>query len=176
MKSSESFFRHSSVLLLLLVLATPIIQGCGGTLPSTLQSENLENMDAEAAYQLGMKYGIGGDGLERDDAKAFDLIRKAAQKGHLKATYALGWIYLDGRGTPAEPVSAAGFFTAAAEQGDADSQYMLFVLYSQGRGVEKDTNVAFQWLNKAIANGHPEAKRTFGSMFRSTPMETPEKK
>ena len=168
-----SGFDRTFVLLWLPVLATLGIQGCGSPVVSdkvstTIQDERVDPklIDPETAYRQGMRYGLGSDGIGRDETEAFRWLRQAAQQGHIKATYALAWLYLDGRGTPADPAEAARLFTTAAQRGDAESQYMLSLLHAQGRGVAKDSVTSLQWLQKAAASGHPEAKRILDNLFR----------
>jgi TPR repeat protein len=48
--------------------------------------------DADAQYQLGLKYARG-TGVTRDDALAARLFRKAAEQGHAEAQAALGFAY-----------------------------------------------------------------------------------
>ncbi len=178
-----SGFDRTFVLLLLPVLATLGIQGCGSPVVSdkvstTIQDERVapKLIDPETAYRQGMRYGLGSDGIGRDETEAFRWLRQAAQQGHIKATYALAWLYLDGRGTPADPAEAVRLFTTAAQRGDAESQYMLSVLYAQGRGVAKNSVTSMQWLQKAAASGHPEAKRILGSLFQPPGTGPDEKK
>lgn len=164
-------------------MATSGIQGCSSLAVSdeastTIQDQRIdpEPVDPETSYRQGTQYGLGSDGIGRDEAKAFHWLRQAAQQGHLKATYALAWLYLDGRGTPADPAEAARLFTTAARRGDAESQYMLALLYAQGRGVAKDSATSMQWLQKAAGSGHPEATRVLRSLFQSPTAEPREQK
>ncbi len=179
----HSCLNRTLVLLLLPVLATLGVPGCGSAAVSdkastTVQQEHIDpkHQDPETAYRQGMRYGLGSDSVARDDAKAFHWLRQAAQQGHLKATYALAWLYLDGRGTAADPAEAARLFAAAAQRGDAESQYMLALLYAQGRGVAKDSVASVQWLQKAADNGHQEATRILRNLFQSPPAGPDEKK
>lgn len=179
----HSCFNRTLVLLLLPVLATPGIQGCGSPVVSgkgsaTIQDEYIDPgpIDPETDYRQGMRYGLGSDGIGRDETKAFHRLSRAARQGHIKATYALAWLYLDGRGTPADPAEAATLFTTAARRGDAESQYMLSLLYAQGRGVAKDSSISMQWLQKAARSGHQEAKRVLSSLFQPPTTDPREKK
>ena len=54
----------------------------------------------EAIYQLASLYRVGR-GVTQDDKQAFTWMRSAAEKGHLKAQYNVGKMYLAGRGTAA---------------------------------------------------------------------------
>lgn len=146
-------------------------QGCSSQ--SRAIPPTADQLDPETLYQQGMNYGLARDGKERDDEKAFLLLRRAAQRGHLQATYALAWVYLDGRGTPPNPEQAARLFTEAAQKEHADSQYMLSVLYVQGRGLPKDSAASIHWLQKAAANGHKEAQNILDKLSFSPQSITP---
>ena len=64
--------------------------------------------DAEAAYQLGVRYEIG-DGVRRDGLRAVANFRKAADKGHREACRKLADIYESGKGVSKNPVLAAKY-------------------------------------------------------------------
>lgn len=58
---------------------------------------NAEEGDAEAQYQLGLRY-LEGDGLKKSEKAAAELFRKAMEQGHLDAQRKLSWCHLYGRG------------------------------------------------------------------------------
>lgn len=146
-----------------LVLLTSIaFQGCSSPTRIINDQSSTLTINPETIYQQGMKYSLGKN---RDDAKAFLFLRRAAQQGHLQATYALAWIYLDGRGTPPNPEQAAKLFTSAAKKGNANSQYMLSTLYAQGRGLPRDGAASIYWLQQAAQNGQQEAKKSLGNIL-----------
>lgn len=59
--------------------------------------QNAEQGDAEAQYQLGLRY-LEGDGLKKNEKAAAELFRKAMEQGHLDAQRKLSWCHLYGRG------------------------------------------------------------------------------
>ena len=71
------------------------------TTPKDLELEflirNAEEGDAEAQYQLGLRY-LEGDGLKKNEKAAAELFRKAMEQGHLDAQRKLSWCHLYGRG------------------------------------------------------------------------------
>jgi hypothetical protein len=75
-------------------------------------------MEEAARYQHG-------EGVDRDYARAYRLYCIAALQGDAEAAYQLGWMYLNGRGMPADDALAAGWFQLAAERGDPQSQRIL---------------------------------------------------
>ena len=75
---------------------------------------------AEAANYLGYLYYWGtkeGAGLAKDEAKAFDYVRRAAEKGHPFALVNLGICYESGIGTPKNYPLAAKIFWQAYTRG-----------------------------------------------------------
>ena len=59
--------------------------------------QNAEQGDAEAQYQLGLRY-LEGDGLKKNEKTAAELFKKAMEQGHLDAQRKLAWCHLYGRG------------------------------------------------------------------------------
>jgi hypothetical protein len=92
-----------------------------------------------------------------DHFAALPLFRLAAEQGNAEAQYALGLIYINGRGTPTDFIEAAHWFRRGAEQGDMDSLYMLGCCYDEGWGVQKNDVQAYAWLSLAAALGYERA-------------------
>ena len=61
--------------------------------------------NAVAAYQRG------------DYAEAVKWYRKAAEQGHARAQYSLGFMYYNGRGVPQDYAEAMKWYRKAADQG-----------------------------------------------------------
>ena len=65
---------------------------------------------------------------------------------------------LELRGVEAvDAAEAAKWYAKAAEAGNADGQVQLAKLYLNGNGVDEDPDKARGWLDKAIAQGNPDA-------------------
>lgn len=122
-----------------------------------------------------------GDGLERNDAKAFSYYQQIADEHAditplspvaqyvAEAFVALGQYWLDGvpsmRMSP-DPTRAAGLFRHAASYfGDAEAQYRLGRLYLTGDGVDKNTSLAANWLAAAAKKQHAAAQATLGQLL-----------
>jgi soluble lytic murein transglycosylase-like protein len=65
------------------------------------------------------------EGVARDYAHALELYCSAARQGHADATYAIAWMYLNGRGVPHDDRVAAGWLKLAAERGNIYAPQML---------------------------------------------------
>src|SRR5438270_12416857 len=77
---------------------------------------------------------------------------RAAERGHAKAQFALGYLYYNGQGVPQDYPEAAQWYRRAAEQGHPEAQGALGALYAQGHGVPQDAVQAHVWVNLAAAH------------------------
>ncbi|MFG1223037.1 tetratricopeptide repeat protein [Xanthobacter wiegelii] len=135
---------------------------------------------AMAQWKLGRIY-MDGDGVKRDDAKAFEYFQKIASShaedypGTAQSRFvanafvALGSYYLVGipsAGVRRDPSRARDMFSYAASYfGDADGQYQLGKLYLEGVGGPRDARNAGRWLTLASQKGQYEAQATLGVLL-----------
>lgn len=117
----------------------------------------------DSCYVLGIMY-YKGEGVTADKAEAVKWLRKAAEKGNVRAQYNLGMMYDKGDGVPKNLKEAAGWYRKAAEKGHVQSQFNLGLMYTNGEGVPKDRKEAVKWLRKAASKGHPNARKLLGVM------------
>jgi TPR repeat protein len=133
-----------------------------------------------AQWKLGRMYA-DGDGVGRDDVRAFEYFRDIAAThaddvpGTPQARFvgnafvALGLYYLDG--VPNSPIKADPerarevFHYAASYFGDADAQYNLGRLYLDGNGTAKEPKLAARWLGLAANKGQYQAQAVLGAML-----------
>ena len=134
---------------------------------------------AMAQWKLARMYA-DGDGVEKDDVKAFDYFSQVANAhaddspDTVQARFvansfvALGNYYLDGiAGTPikADQSRAREMFSYAASYfGDPDAQYNLARIYLDGSS-QKDVRQAARWLGLAANKGQREAQAVLGHML-----------
>lgn len=122
-----------------------------------------------------------GNGVRKDDAKAFLFYRQIANqradispsspvaKYVAEAFVALGQYYKEG--IPAsdvrrDQVRAADLLRHAASYfGDADAQYSLGRLYLDGEGVDRNVGLAVNWLAMAAKKQHAAAQATLGELL-----------
>ncbi|HET9902396.1 MAG TPA: tetratricopeptide repeat protein [Xanthobacteraceae bacterium] len=133
-----------------------------------------------AQWKLGRIYAEG-DGVARDDLRAFEYFSRVAN-AHAEdnpeapqsryvanAFVALGNYYLGG--IPNSPVKADPgraremYAYAASYFGDPDAQYNLARMYLEGRGISKDPRQAARWLGLAAHKGHYQAQAMLGHML-----------
>ena len=76
-----------------------------------------ENLDAEVEYAIAL---FNGSGVNKDEAQAATLFRKAAARGSLIAQNRLARILTVGRGLPANPTEAIKWHLIAKAGGNGD--------------------------------------------------------
>jgi len=87
----------------------------------------------------------------------------AAKEGDCHAQLQLGGMYAEGRGSiPPDEEAAAAWYRKAAEQNDAEAQYRLGRMLAEGLVASRDWYEDESWLERAAAQGHPEARKLLG--------------
>ncbi|WP_408647638.1 tetratricopeptide repeat protein [Xanthobacter dioxanivorans] len=135
---------------------------------------------AMAQWKLGRIYA-DGDGVKRDDGKAFEYFSKIANthaedypgtaqsRFVANAFVALGSYYLVGiptAGVKRDPSRARDMYAYAASYfGDADAQFHLGKLYLEGIGGPRDARNAGRWLTLAAQKGQFEAQAVLGQLL-----------
>jgi TPR repeat protein len=133
-----------------------------------------------AQWKLGRMYAAG-DGVKRDDIRAFEYFRGVADAhadespGTARARFvanafvALGVYYLDGipnSAVKADRDRARDMFAYAAFYfGDPDAQYHLGRIYLEATGAAKDPKQAVRWLQLAANKGQYQAQAILGAML-----------
>ena len=85
-----------------------------------------EQGDADAQYNLGLRYGTG-EGVPQDHAEAVRWLRLAADQGYAEAQNNLGFMYATGRGVPQNDAEAVRWYGLAADQGHASAQHVIWL-------------------------------------------------
>lgn len=138
------------------------------------------NGEVTALWKLGRMYA-DGDGVKRDDLRAFDYFRTLADSHAdempgtrpavfvAKAFVAIGGYYLAGiANSDVKPDAVHAremFWYAASYFGDSDAQYRLGRMYLDGQGTAKDPKQAMRWLFTAASKGQYEAQAVLGAML-----------
>jgi TPR repeat protein len=133
-----------------------------------------------AQWKLGRMYA-DGDGVARDDAKAYAYFSKLVEhfaedepgpRERLMAAgafVAVGVYYLEGIAAAqiAPDLSRAFelFRYAATYFGNADAQYNLARMYLDGNGVAKDARQAANWLDLSARKGHAPSQALLGHLM-----------
>lgn len=135
-----------------------------------------------AQWKLGRMYA-DGDGVTRDDAKAYDYFSRIVdhfaeadpdpreRSMAANAFVAVGLYLRDGlSAAKIEPDLDRAFDLfryAATYFRNADAQYHLARMYLDGVGVKKDLRQSVNWLELAARKGHPLAQAVLGELMFS---------
>ena len=123
-----------------------------GTLPDT----GLNEAAPEESEQLAKYGGYAG---------VLKLLRPLAEQGHIKAQYALGWMYRTGKGVTQDYEAAVKWYQRAAEQGYAKAQASLGSMYYEGLGVTPNKDKAFKWFKLAAEQGDTDAQTNLALLY-----------
>ncbi|WP_292345116.1 caspase family protein [Mesorhizobium sp.] len=112
-------------------------------------------------YELGRALLAAG---KVDEARK--AIQDAADKGHVRAVFELGYIASSGIGTAVDPVKASGFYSQASDKGDPYAMAAWGRALFNGLGVQRDTDKGLDLLLKAAAMGHVNAMNDLALIFQ----------
>lgn len=113
-------------------------------------------------YQLGRAQLAA-----RDRDAGLQSITKAADAGHARARYLLGYLTLVGAGGAPDPEGAVRHYRQAHALGDVYATYSLGKALYYGRGVAKDPAEGLRLMLAAADAGHTFAMNELGSIFRA---------
>ncbi|MBZ9819440.1 caspase family protein [Mesorhizobium sp. CA4] len=111
-------------------------------------------------YELGRALLAAG---KVDEAKK--AIEEAADKGHVRAVFELGYIASSGIGTAVDPKKANGFYAKASDKGDPYGMTAWGRALFNGLGVQRHTGKGLDLLLKAAAMGHTYAMNDLAAIF-----------
>jgi hypothetical protein len=155
-------------------LVSPLVWKRSDDSPSALQSQmRNHNMqaksladlrtlaargDAEAQYQMGVRYDEG-EGVLKDDAQAVQWFQRAADQGNVDAQAHLGAYYWAGRGVPRDLSKAYMWSMIAVAGGDDNSKSRLQGLASQmtRAQVSAARQQAEEWIHTHTQQAKSEA-------------------
>ena len=120
----------------------------------------VENENPEILYKIGI------EAKNNEDYKtAFDLFKKAANKGHSNSMLQVGTLYIKGLGVTRDFNKSLNWYRKAAELGNTDAMLYIGDMYYHGIGVSKDNQKYMQWCRKAAELGDTEAMCKIGFMY-----------
>lgn len=140
------------------------------------QSAQQGNPNAKSA--LGLFYNAG-NGVEKDEKKAFEWHKKSAEQGFADAQYALGCMYYSGDGVDRNLEEAFKLFKKASEQGHpeakkqvcnmlVDLDFDITKVYPQKSAKPTASAANNEVSRQAVANNHQNTeseKGFFGSII-----------
>ena len=124
-------------------------------------SVTLGNLNVQV--DLAIEY-ITGERVEQNHAKAYSLIRDAAEKGNRYGQLLLGVCYENGTGVEKDLGESFNWFKRSADQENVLAQFKMSQFYEQGIVVERDLKKAFEWISKS-AQRYPVAKLSLAKYY-----------
>lgn len=120
---------------------------------------------AKAQYLLSVCYYLG-QGVAKDNEKAFEWASRLANQGNALGEDLLGSFYEDGLVIPQDHAKAVEWYRKAAEQGYEGAQFNLGRCYLLARGVPGNYTQAAEWFTKAANQGLADAQYALGNLYR----------
>lgn len=124
--------------------------------------EIMSKGELDSIYSQGFK-----EYENKNYSEAFQLIKKAAEQGHLPSQTFVGYCYKNGFGVSKNVYKAVKWYEKAAKEGDMHAQHNLGNYYYNGEGVPIKWSEAFKWYNKAAEQGHKEAQYKLGNCYEN---------
>ncbi|TIQ34717.1 MAG: tetratricopeptide repeat protein [Mesorhizobium sp.] len=115
---------------------------------------------ARFRYELGRALLAVG---KVDEARK--AIQEAADRGHVRAVFELGYMYFTGTGTTVDRSQANTLYKAASDKGDPYGMTAWGRILFTGNGVERDTGKGLDLMLKAAAMGHTYAMNALAGIF-----------
>ncbi len=126
--------------------------------------KSAEDGNPEAQLKIGICYQTG-NGVPKNNSKAFEWIEKSAKQGNADAQTCLGLCYGMGTGVEENYAEALKWWRKAANQNDAQAQYYIGMCYHHGTGVSVDHHQAAIWFKKAANLDNSDAQFMMGVYY-----------
>jgi len=104
---------------------------------------------------------LNGDGVPRDDAKAFYLASDASAGGDANGQELLGRLYAEGRGVRRDDEMATSLFRAAVDGGSVPALTDLGQMIETGRGTKADPKSALDYYERGMEADDPKARQNY---------------
>jgi uncharacterized protein len=103
---------------------------------------------------------VHGNGVAKDENRAFVLNAQAAHGGHSDAVLAMGWFYLNGVGVERDVDKARTWYRKSARRGEKKAMFSL----GQIAYDERDYSDALIWFRRASKAGHTRSLYWLGKL------------
>jgi TPR repeat protein len=143
-----------------------------------LYQELVEQDYTEAKVRLAalLLRGLGDeDTKEEKFQQSLKLLNEAADKGSIKAYYALSVMYHDSASLTPNAELGMSWLIKAAEAGEPRAQSQLGSLYLHGIFIKKDIEKSIFWYEKAISNGSNSARYNLAKIYINKVNITPQR-
>jgi TPR repeat protein len=155
--------RTMSVFLLVAWACLAVCSSAGGSELDALE-ERAARGDAEAQFQLGRAY-FRGEGVPKDEKKAFEWIEKSAEQGNIDAINSMGYLALHGEGEARDEEQAVVWFERGVEADSPVSKLNLGLILRQGKKIKLDNEKSLELMHAAAVDGLPQAKAYLGRLY-----------
>lgn len=102
-----------------------------------------------------------GDGVPRDDTRAFYLVSNASVAGDADAKELLGRLYAEGRGTQRDDELATNLFRVAVDAGNVPALTDLGRMIETGRGTKADPDLALDYYERGMDAGDEDGRLNY---------------
>jgi TPR repeat protein len=108
--------------------------------------------DTNAMFTVGMLYHTGLQGVSKDNKLAYNWLKKAADRGHIKGLAWVGYVLVHGIGVRKNSTLGVVFSAMAAEGGSDAACCSMGTWFADGRhGLSVDTSQAKRFLQKGTS-------------------------
>lgn len=149
------------LLLTTLILSLPFAVQADDLFDTQMNQAKLGNPDAQ--FRIGEMYE-NGIGVPQNKREARYWFIRSANQGLENAGFKLLYWDLEIKGLTSNNKDQVEELNIKAKQGNAQAQYYLGKMYAHGIGINKNPDVATDWLNKAASAGVLEAELELASM------------
>nr|WP_283808437.1 CHAT domain-containing protein [Bradyrhizobium sp. AS23.2] len=106
-----------------------------------------------------------GTGVAKDEARAVELYRRAADHGFVQAELDIAFMYVNGRGVERDMAQATAWFLKAAKANNGFAMMELGWLSRYGSEQPRDDIKAYVWYRLAIQAGNNDAHYWLGDLL-----------
>ncbi len=117
-------------------------------------------LTAISLYNESLRF-LRGQGVAKDEQRAFVLNAEAAQSGYGDAVLAMGWFYINGIGVARDIERARKWYRDSARRGDTRAMFSL----GQIAYDERDYSEALAWFRRASSAGHHRSLYFIGRQY-----------
>lgn len=166
MKKALSYFKQSSIQgnsksmyeMAKLMLQNKVPNGL------TVLKESIKKGNLNAINFLANMH-MKGEIVEKDEKKAIELFKAAAELGHNEAQFELGKLYQKGKGVEKDMNKALYLFKKAAFSGFSPAGLYLGNMYISGFDVPTDYKKGYEYIHEAAISEDPNAMFALGVLY-----------
>ena len=169
---AQSIHRFFVLMFTTLILLLPLIVQAGNLFDS--QIKLAKSGDAEAQFNVGEMYEIGFS-VKQDKKEARYWVSRSANQKHEAAGFKLLYWDVERDGLKGKNKARMKALSTLAKQRNAQAQFYLGKMYAHGVGINKNLDIAIDWLNKAALAGVLEAELELASISEEKQREAQKK-